>query len=83
MKANRAYRLIVSRGGIEPAFVADPHRLDRIELVCIDDGDVILLWDLPPRQASRLLRSLRADLASMEADEFIDAWQGADAEPSG
>ncbi len=81
MRANRAYRLIVHRESHEPALFAGPGRRDRVELVNIDDGEVMLLWDLPPREASRLLRALRADLASMDADEFIDTWQGADAPP--
>jgi hypothetical protein len=78
MRANRAFELIVSRGGIEPAFLADPERLDRIEVVSIDDGEVILYWDLPAKDASRLLRTLRTDLAGMDADEFVRAWEGAD-----
>ena len=77
MRANRAYTLIVSREGLEPAFLADPHRLDRIEVVSIDDGEVVLYWDLPAKDASRLLKSLRADLAQLDADTFIDRW-GAD-----
>jgi hypothetical protein len=78
MRANRAFELIVSRGGIEPAFLADPQRLDRIELVSIEDGEVVLYWDLPAKEASRLLRALRADLAGMSVDEFIGTWEGAD-----
>ena len=80
MKANRAYHLSVSREGIEPAFLATDDRLDRIELVSIDDGEVALYWELPAKLASRLLRELRADLASLQAEEFIDKWTGADAE---
>jgi hypothetical protein len=80
VKANRAYELIVSRGGLEPAFMADDGRLDRIELVSIDDGEATLFWDVPARLASRLLRELRFDLATLQADEFIDKWTGADAE---
>jgi hypothetical protein len=78
MKANRAYHLIVTRGGIEPAFLADSDRLDRIEVVSIDDGEVVLFWELPPKEATRLLRTLRTDLAQLRAEEFIDAWGGAD-----
>jgi hypothetical protein len=78
MRANRAFELIVSRGGIEPAFLADPERLDRIEVVSIDDGEVVLYWDLPAKDASRLLKALRADLAGMDAEEFIRTWEGAD-----
>lgn len=80
MKANRAYHLIVSREGLEPAFMADAKRLDRIEIVSVDDGEVILYWDLQAKVASRILKELRVDLVSMGADEFIDKWIGADAE---
>ena len=80
MKANRAYRLTVAREGLEPAFLADPHRLDRIEIVSIDDGEVLFFWNVPAKLASRLLKELRADLAALDADAFIDKWAGADAE---
>jgi hypothetical protein len=80
MRANRAYHLIVSREGHEPAFLADPHRLDRIEVVSVDDGEVILYWKVHAKLASRLLKELREDLVALEADEFIDKWIGADAE---
>ena len=79
MKANRAYHLIVSREGLEPAFLADPDRLDRIEVVSIADGEVVLYWDLPAKPAARLAKALRADLAQMNAEDFIESWQGADA----
>ena len=80
MRANRAYELIVSRGGLEPAFMADRGRLDRIEVVSVDDGEVVLYWDLHAKLAARLLKELREDLVSLGADEFIDKWIGADAE---
>jgi hypothetical protein len=80
MRANRLYHLIVSREGREPAFLSDPDRTDRIEVVAVDDGDVILYWDVDPKQASKLVKLLRADLASLEADEFFDKWLDADAE---
>jgi hypothetical protein len=79
VKANRAYRLIVSREGLEPAFLADPNRLDRIEIVSIDDGEVVLYWDLPVKEASKLARSLKADLSGLDEQEFIERWHGADA----
>jgi hypothetical protein len=80
MRANRAFHLTVTREGLEPAFLADPDRLDRIEVVSIDDGEVALYWDLPAKRASRLLKSLRADLAGLDADDFIATWDGADVE---
>jgi hypothetical protein len=80
MKANRFYHLIVSREGREPAFLSDPNRTDRIEVVSVDDGEVILYWDVDPKQASRLVKLLRVDLASLDAEEFFDKWLDADAE---
>ncbi|HUA70145.1 MAG TPA: hypothetical protein VMA96_03660 [Solirubrobacteraceae bacterium] len=82
MKANRLYHLIVSREGREPAFLSDPDRTDRIEVVSVDDGEVILYWDVEPKQASKLLKLLRVDLASLDAEEFFDKWLDADAEDS-
>ena len=61
MKANRLYHLIVSREA-RPAFLSDPDRTDRIEVVSVDDGEVILFWEVDPKQASRLLKLLRAYL---------------------
>jgi len=78
MKANRAFHLIVSREGREPAFLADPQRLDRIEVVSIEDGEAVLYWDLPAKQAAKLTKALRADLLGLEVDEFIATWEGAD-----
>jgi hypothetical protein len=78
LRANRAFELIVSRGGLEPAFLADPERLDRIEVVSIDDGEVVLYWQLPAKQAARLLKSLRTDLATLNSDDFISTWEGQD-----
>jgi hypothetical protein len=80
MKANRAYHLIVSRQGLEPAFLSGPERLDRVEVVSIDDGEVILYWDLEAKPAARLAKALRTDLAGLDADEFISRWEGADIE---
>jgi hypothetical protein len=78
MKANRVFHLTVSREGREPAFLADPRRLDRIEVVSIDDGELLLYWELAPREAAALVRELRTDLAGLEAEEFLALWEGAD-----
>ncbi len=74
MKAAGAYRMIVTRGGRAPALLADPARVDHVEVVEIDGGEVVLFWDRPPQAASRLARELREDLARMEADEFMARW---------
>lgn len=77
MKANRAYRLIVRRGGWAPAFMAEAGRTDRVEIVEVDTGEVALFWDLEARRAARLARALKTDLAQLEADAFITAWRDA------
>jgi hypothetical protein len=74
MRANRAYRLIVRRGGWVPAALADPSRVDHIEVVEIDSGEVVLFWDCPPHEASRRAKVLRNDLARSEAEEFRARW---------
>jgi hypothetical protein len=74
MKANRAYRLIVRRGGWMPALLADANRVDHVEVVEIDGGEVVLFWDLPPQRAARQARALRADLAQLQDREFLARW---------
>jgi hypothetical protein len=78
MRAGKAYRLIVRRGGIVPAFLADTTRVDHIEIVDIDSGEVVLFWDCPPQRASKLARDLRAELAGLEASEFLARWSTVD-----
>jgi hypothetical protein len=75
MKANRAYELTVRRGGHAPALLASPDRLDVVEVVEIETGEVALLWDTKPAQTGRLARALKADLAQLDADEFITRWR--------
>jgi len=74
MKANRAYRLIVTRAGRAPALLADAERTDHIEVVEIDSGEVVLFWDRPPHAASRMARALREELGRLDEDEFIARW---------
>jgi hypothetical protein len=59
--------------------MADPDRLDLIEVVSIDDGEVVLFWELPAKDASRLLKALREDHVQLDAGEFIARWDGMDA----
>jgi hypothetical protein len=74
VRAKDAYRLIVTRGGRTPALLADAERVDHIEIVEIDGGEVVLFWDRPPHATSKLARALREELARLEADEFIARW---------
>jgi hypothetical protein len=78
VKANRVFHLIVTRSGHGPAFMADRHRTDRVEVVSIDDGEVVLFWELAPREATKLIKALRADLVGLEAEEFVAIWEDAD-----
>ncbi|HEY0516159.1 MAG TPA: hypothetical protein VGD00_03480 [Solirubrobacteraceae bacterium] len=74
MRAKDAYRLIVTRGGRAPALLASSERVDHIEIVEIESGEVTLFWDRPPHAASRLARAVRADLNALNAPEFIERW---------
>jgi hypothetical protein len=74
VKANHAYRLLVTRGGKAPALLAGAARIDHVEIVEVDSGEVILFWDRPPPAASKLARALRTDLAGLDAEAFIERW---------
>jgi hypothetical protein len=75
--ARRALRLIVTRGGAGPAWLAGPRRVDHIEIVEVESGEVVLFWDLPAVQARRLVRALREDLGRLDAEAFLRAWREA------
>jgi hypothetical protein len=68
----------VRRGGRSPSLLADTHRVDHVEIVDLDSGEVALFWDRSPRDATLLARYLRADLAQLEAAEFLDRWRALD-----
>ncbi|HXB17156.1 MAG TPA: hypothetical protein VNV44_15590 [Solirubrobacteraceae bacterium] len=74
MRAKDAYRLIVTRGGKAPALLADPNRVDHVEVVEIGSGESIILLDRPPHAASKLARAMRADLNRLDAEEFRARW---------
>jgi hypothetical protein len=75
VRANRAFELIVRRGGRGPAVLRSAGQLDHIEVVEIESGEVVLFWDTTPRQTGRLSRALKADLAQLEAEEFLARWR--------
>ncbi len=66
MKANREYELIVRR---------HPDLTDQVEVVEIATGEVALFWDTEPAQTRRLARALKADLAQLEAEDFLRRWR--------
>jgi hypothetical protein len=74
LRANRAYRLIIRRGGWIPASLADSTRLDHVEVLDVASGEALMSWDLPPLRAVRLARALRADLSQLEPPDFLERW---------
>lgn len=78
MSANRSYRLVLRRGGFGPAMLAGPGRVDQIEIVEIASGEVVLLWDRPAREATAMVRAIRQDLATLDADGFWARWGAID-----
>jgi hypothetical protein len=74
VKANRAYRLIVTRAGRAPALLANAKRTDHIEVVDVHSGEVVLFWDRPAHAASQLARALRKELAQLQDEDFIARW---------
>lgn len=78
MRARDAYRVIVRRGGIMPALLAPPDRVDHIEVLDIEDGEVVLFWDCTPQRGKRLARALREDLLVADANDFIERWSEAE-----
>jgi hypothetical protein len=77
LRANRAYRLIHTKGARGPAFLsrwAGTVSMDQVEVVSIDDGEIVLFWDVPGVDAGGFDRALRADLSQLDADAFIHRW---------
>ncbi len=74
MQARSAYRLIVTRTGRGPSFLSAPDRVDHIEIVSVDDGEVVLFWDVAGRETARVEAALRADLEGLDADAFLERW---------
>ena len=72
MRANRAYELLVHRQG---RFFRPSDKLEQVEVIEIDTGEVALFWDTRPRDTGKLARALRADLTAFEADEFFAKWR--------
>lgn len=84
--ARSAYRLIVTRTGRSPSFMSAPDRVDHVEVVSLDDGEVVLFWDVAGRETRKLEGALRADLESLGAADFLARWSafspGEDPPPS-
>ena len=72
-RARDAYRVVHRRGSRAPAALA-PDRVDQVEVVSVDEGEVVLFWDLTGAHARRVLRLLREDLVGLDAEEFWGRW---------
>jgi hypothetical protein len=75
VKANRAFELKVHRSGRGPALLRSSAEVDHIEVLEIDSGEIALFWDTSPAQTGRLARALKADLAQLDAQEFLARWR--------
>jgi hypothetical protein len=71
VRANREYEVSVHRGGS----ILSRDRVDHIEVIEITSGEVVLFWDTLPSQTRKLARALKADLAQMEAEDFVARWE--------
>lgn len=71
MRANREYELKVTRGG----GLLSARRVDHIEVLEITSGEVVLFWDTLPGQTRKLARALKADLAQLDAEDFLARWE--------
>lgn len=77
MRASQAYEVKHVRSGPMPTRLADPGRVDHVEVVEVESGEVVLFWDLTADGARRVLRQLREDLGNLEAEQFFAAWSEA------
>ena len=74
MRAGRAFEVKHVRGGVAPAVLAAPDRVDHVEIVEIDSGEVVLLWDLAPGGRERVVR-WRPTWSASRPGRFIAAWR--------
>jgi len=83
MRASSAYEIKHVRGGVAPALLADPSRVDQVEVLELESGEVVLLWDLGAADARRVVRALREELLTLEAEQFIARCRALDAQLAG
>jgi hypothetical protein len=76
--ARSSYQVSVRRTGRSPSFLSAPDRVDHVEIVSLDDGEVVLFWDIPGRDTRRIEGMLRADLEALDAREFLERWAAFD-----
>jgi hypothetical protein len=56
---------------------------DSIEVVDTTDGEVVLFWDVLPRERRRMLEALRHDVGRLDDAAFLERWTRARPEDFG
>lgn len=74
MRAKVELSVVHAKGPGGLAALGDRNRLDQIEVVEIATGESALFWDVHAGDVKAMLRALRADLAEMDTDEFLQRW---------
>jgi hypothetical protein len=77
VKANRAFKLIVRKGGLVPSRIASANRIDSVEIVDIATAETLFFRDCRARDAAQLARQIRRELAQLDTDAFYERWSGA------
>jgi hypothetical protein len=79
MSAARELSVVHRRASRLPAFLQPEPGIDQVEVVEVASGEVVLFWDVRAEEAKRFVRSLRADLAALDTDEFLERWSAVEA----
>lgn len=79
MSAARELSVVHRRASRLPAFLQGEPGIDQVEVTEVASGEVALFWDVGSEEAKRFVRSLRADLAALDTDEFLDRWSAVEA----
>ncbi len=79
MSAARELSVVHRRASRLPAFLQPETGTDQVEITEVASGEVVLFWDVPAEEAKRFVRALRADLATLSADELLERWGAIDA----
>ncbi len=74
MSASRELSVVHRRASRVPAFLQPQTGTDQVEITEIASGEVVLFWDVPAEEAKRFVPALRADLATLPADELLERW---------
>lgn len=79
MSAARELSVVHRRASRLPAFLQGEPGIDQVEVTEVASGEVALFWDIRSQEAKHFVRSLRADLAALDTDEFLDRWGAVEA----